>query len=195
MTFIPVLRTYSKFLQSRILPNSFWQYIKFRMGLTQTYWPKDKTCLVTHPRRIYVGVNSRIGSQGTYIAGMGGIYIGDNVIFGPNVGILSSNHDLYSRDKNIGSPIKIGNYCWIGMNSLVLAGVELGPSTIVGGGSVVTKSFPEGYCVIAGNPAKIIKHLDKERVEKEYPHYEYEFNGFIPSRKFDKVKRKYLLCK
>ena len=54
-------------------------------------------------------------------------------------------------------PIKIGDYCWLGMNTLVMSGVELGPSTIVGGGSIVTKSFPEGYCVIAGNPAKVIR--------------------------------------
>lgn len=193
MSFIPVLRTYSKFLQSRILPNSFWQYLKFRMGLTQTYWPKDKTCAVTHPRRIYVGINSRVGRPGAYLGGAGGIYIGDYVIFGPNVGILSSNHDLYERDKSVGKKIVIGNYSWIGMNALVLAGVELGPSTIVAGGSVVTKSFPEGYCVLAGSPAKVIKYLDREKVEKSYPNYKYEFNGFIPAKSFDKLKKKYLL--
>ena len=61
------------------------------------------------------------------------MWIGDYVRFGPNVGILSVNHDLYERDKAVGNPIKIGDYCWIGMNALVLAGVELGPSTIVEG--------------------------------------------------------------
>ena len=48
------------------------------------------------------------------------------------------------------------------MNSMILPGVELGPRTVVGAGSVVTKSFPEGDCVIAGNPAKIIKKLGTE---------------------------------
>ncbi len=45
------------------------------------------------------------------------------------------------------------------MNSVVLPGVTLGPHTIVGAGSVVTKSFPQGELRCAGNPAKIIRHL------------------------------------
>ena len=49
------------------------------------------------------------------------------------------------------------------MNSVILPGVKLGTRTIVAAGSVVTKSFPEGYCVIAGSPAKIIRYLDKEK--------------------------------
>ena len=47
------------------------------------------------------------------------------------------------------------------MNSMILPGVTLGSHTVVGAGSVVTKSFPEGYCVIAGNPAKKIKAIKK----------------------------------
>jgi acetyltransferase-like isoleucine patch superfamily enzyme len=43
----------------------------------------------------------------------------------------------------------------------VLPGVQLGDFTIVGAGAVVTKSFPEGYYVIAGNPARIVKSLNK----------------------------------
>lgn len=169
---IPFFNEWRKFRSSTILPNKYSGYLKFRLGINKLYWPKDKTCLVTHPRKIYVGINSKIGRPGSYISGAGGVWIGDYVRFGPNVGILSVNHDLYERDKAVGNPIKIGDYCWIGMNALVLAGVELGPSTIVGGGSIVTKSFPDGYCVIAGNPAKVIKYLDKERVKlPKHPEY------------------------
>lgn len=45
------------------------------------------------------------------------------------------------------------------MNSVILPGVTLGNHTIVGAGSVVTKSFPEGNCVIVGNPGRVIKKL------------------------------------
>ncbi|MCZ6594930.1 MAG: hypothetical protein O6943_08450 [Bacteroidetes bacterium] len=47
-----------------------------------------------------------------------------------------------------------GDYSWAGMNSVILPRVKLGTHTIVAAGSVVAKSFPEGYCVIAGSPAK-----------------------------------------
>lgn len=49
------------------------------------------------------------------------------------------------------------------MNSVVTAGVTLGPRTIVAAGAVVTKSYPEGFCVLAGVPAKVVKLLDKEQ--------------------------------
>ena len=186
---IPFFNEWRKFRSSTILPNKYSGYLKFRLGINKLYWPKDKTCLVTHPRKIYVGINSKIGRPGSYISGAGGVWIGDYVRFGPNVGILSVNHDLYERDKAVGNPIKIGDYCWIGINALVLAGVELGPSTIVGGGSIVTKSFPDGYCVIAGNPAKVIKYLDKERVKlPKHP----EYYGYIPKEQFEKVRSKYI---
>lgn len=55
-----------------------------------------------------------------------------------------------------GKPITIGDNCWIGMNAVVLTGVELGDYTTVGAGAVVTHSFP-GHCVIAGNPARVIR--------------------------------------
>ena len=186
---IPFYKGWRKFATSTILPNSYWDYVKFRLGKSKTYWPKDKTCLVTHPRKIYVGINSKIGRPGAYISGAGGVWIGKYVRFGPNVGIVSSNHDIYERDKYNCAPIKIGDYCWIGMNALVFAGVELGPSTIVGGGSVVTKSFPEGYCIVAGNPAKIIKYLDKEKVKMpSHP----EYYGYLPKEEFEKNRKKYI---
>lgn len=186
---IPYYNSWKKFVASTILPNSYVDYVKFRLGISKIYWPKDKTCLVTHPRKIYVGINSKIGRPGSYISGAGGVWIGDYVRFGPNVGIVSSNHDLYYRDKYHYASIKIGDYCWIGMNSLVFAGVELGPSTIVGGGSVVTKSFPDGYCVIAGNPAKVIKKLDQDKVVM--PNHP-EYYGYIPKEQWETAKSKYI---
>ncbi len=66
-----------------------------------------------------------------------------------------------------GAPITLGDHCWIGMNAVILPGVELGERTVVGAGSVVTKSFPEGHCVIAGNPARILRRLEKPKEERE----------------------------
>lgn len=85
--------------------------------------------------------------------------IGRGVFIAPNVGLLTANHDpndLASHEP--GRPITVGDNSWIGMNSVILPGVVLGPRTIVGAGSVVTRSFPEGGVVLAGVPARIIRH-------------------------------------
>lgn len=88
------------------------------------------------------------------------IYIGHGTYIAANVGIITANHDLQDLSKAApGKDVTIGDDCWIGMNSVLLPGVTLGSHTIVGAGSVVTKSFPDGNCVIAGNPAKILKTL------------------------------------
>ncbi len=90
------------------------------------------------------------------------IYIGKGCYIAGNVGMITANHDLDDFSKPMpGKDIRIGEECWIGMNVVILPGVELGKHTIVGAGSVVTHSFPEGYCVIAGNPARVLKTLDK----------------------------------
>lgn len=88
------------------------------------------------------------------------IFIGKGTWIAPNVGIITANHDPKNLDEHLpGKDVTIGERCWIGMNAVILPDVVLGPRTVVGAGSVVTHSFPEGNCIIAGNPAKIIKRL------------------------------------
>jgi acetyltransferase-like isoleucine patch superfamily enzyme len=88
------------------------------------------------------------------------IFIGKGTYIAPNVGIITSNHDPLDLGRHLpGEDIVIGEKCWIGMNSVILPGVRLGDRTIVGAGSVVTKSLPEGNCIIAGNPAKVIRKI------------------------------------
>ncbi|WP_288530759.1 sugar O-acetyltransferase [uncultured Secundilactobacillus sp.] len=90
------------------------------------------------------------------------ITIGSHCYFGPNVGLYTPVHplDYKQRDADVelGAPITIGDSCWFGGRVTVLPGVTLGNHVVVGAGSVVTKSFGDDV-VIAGNPARIIKHL------------------------------------
>jgi len=98
---------------------------------------------------------------GCYIQATNGIEIGKNSIIGPGVKIISSNHDIYNFNIHLSeNPIKIGSDCWIGANSVILPGVNLADHIIVAAGAVVTKSFPEGDCIIAGVPAKLIKKIE-----------------------------------
>ncbi|AHM57287.1 hypothetical protein EAL2_c20060 [Peptoclostridium acidaminophilum DSM 3953] len=120
----------------------------------------------------YKNINFDIGdlhifqTHGSYFqASKAKINIGKGSWIAPNVGLITANHDIYNLDKHVeGKDINIGKNNWIGMNSIILPGVTLGDNTIVGAGSVVTKSFPEGYCIIAGNPAKVIKTINKKEV-------------------------------
>lgn len=90
----------------------------------------------------------------------GKIHIGKGTYLAKNIGIITTNHDLLNPEiHQEGRDVYIGKNCWIGMNSLILPGVILGDHTVVGAGSVVTHSFEDGYCVIAGNPAKFIKNI------------------------------------
>jgi len=89
------------------------------------------------------------------------ITIGSNVMFGPGVQLYTSNHPkdyLQRRLVEDAKPIKIGNDCWIGGNSIILPGITIGNNCIIGAGSVVTKDVYDNL-LMAGNPAIKIKDL------------------------------------
>ena len=127
-------------------------------------WAVHHTATIHHPQGLSKGKGTYPGdSPGVYINANNGVYIGDYTNLGPNVGIVSSNHDFVNNDQYVAAaPIHIGRYCWLGMGAVVLPGVRLGDFTIVGANAVVTRSFEEGYCVLAGNPARVIRQLSKE---------------------------------
>ena len=110
---------------------------------------------------ITIGNRTGIGAR-AFLAGQGGIKIGDDVITGPNIQVFSENHnfsDLSITIKDQGvtkQPTTIGNNCWIGGGVSILAGVTIGDGCVIATGSVVTKSVPANS-VVAGVPAKVIK--------------------------------------
>jgi acetyltransferase-like isoleucine patch superfamily enzyme len=172
---------------------AIWYKQKVKGFNKQAYWPMDFTSKVVGVRNIYIGIGTNPGiNPGCYIQGSGKLYFGNYCIFGPNVGILSGNHDLYDNRKYSTNLVtKLGDYCWVGMNAVILPGVELGDFTIVAAGSVVTKSFPDGYCVIGGNPAKNIKSLEPEKCIRYKNKHEY--HGYIRKDKFEKYRKKKLM--
>lgn len=92
----------------------------------------------------------------------GGIEIGDHVLFGPKVGIYTSNHATDAWERTHGAcyakPVKIGNNVWIGAGVHINQGVTIGDNTIIGSGSVVTKSIPSDV-IAAGVPCKTIRQI------------------------------------
>jgi len=101
-------------------------------------------------------------SWGCYYSNSNGgrIVIGKGTWVAPNVGFITTNHMLLDPDRHQAPrDIHIGAGCWIGMNAVILPGVELGEHTVVGAGAVVMRSFPRGWCVLAGVPARLICDL------------------------------------
>ncbi|MFW2342862.1 acyltransferase [Brevundimonas sp.] len=98
-------------------------------------------------------------SPGLYLQNFSGhVTLGHGCYLAPNVGLITANHDPRHPDTHLpAEDVVVGEHCWIGMNSVILPGVVLGPRTVVGAGSVVTRPFPEGDCIVAGAPARVIR--------------------------------------
>lgn len=80
-----------------------------------------------------------------------GIHIGDNTIIAGNAIVLAHDHV-----RGIRIDTYIGRNCFLGGGSIIMPGVKLGNCVIVGAGAVVTRDVPDN-CIVAGNPAKIIR--------------------------------------
>lgn len=91
----------------------------------------------------------------------GGITIGDGCLFGHNVTIATLNHEFNpeKRASIIPNPVKIGKKVWVGSDSTILPGIEIGDGAIIAAGSVVTKNIPKNT-IAAGNPARIIREIE-----------------------------------
>lgn len=124
-------------------------------------WPAHWSSIVSSPEKIMRNTDRPYPGfmPAQYIQAMNGIIIGGNVRLGPGVKLISASHNLVDFDvHNPAEPIIIGDNCWLGADSIILPGVNLGEHTVVGAGAVVTKSF-KGNCLVAGVPAQHIKEL------------------------------------
>ena len=101
----------------------------------------------------------------------GVVKIGKNVMFAPGVQIYTAHHPLDGKSRHEGwelcNQVTFGDYVWVGGNAIINPGVTIGSNSVVGSGSVVTKDVPPN-CVVAGNPAKIIRHLDVSGSTDDY---------------------------
>ncbi|WP_102408575.1 acyltransferase [Parabacteroides bouchesdurhonensis] len=163
-----------------------WNKVSFR-GFTVVYAYKDsriiwgnKVIINSHPlsnlagmrqRAIIVaryGGTIRIGNgvemSGMTIYAYRQIVVGDRTMIGANTIIMDTDfHPLqaeyrHGTDRSLikRKPVSIGKDCFIGMNVTICKGTVLGDRCVVGAGSVVCGEFPAD-CIIAGNPAKIIR--------------------------------------
>lgn len=90
------------------------------------------------------------------------IYIGDSVMFGPNVVVATAGHPvepgLRRKVAQYNIPVHIGDNVWIGAGAVILPGVHIGENSVIGGGSVVTKDIPANV-VAVGNPCRVLREI------------------------------------
>jgi len=123
-------------------------------------WPVHWSSTITMPENIAPGTRTPGLSKNCHIDGRNGIVFGMNVWVGPNVKIISMNHDVNNYTQFIKcDPIIIGDNCWIGAGAIILPKVKLGDHTVVAAGAIVTKSFEDGNQIIGGSPARVLKKL------------------------------------
>lgn len=95
----------------------------------------------------------------------GGVKIGDNVMFAPNVSLYTVGHPLDAELRNQAweqaKPIVIGNNVWVGGNVVILGGVTIGDNAVIGAGSVVTKDIPANSLAV-GNPCLVLREINEQ---------------------------------
>jgi maltose O-acetyltransferase len=112
------------------------------------------------PETIHIGNHTHIGER-AHIRGGGEVRIGEWGQIANNVIIASGNHimdgGLYCGNVEF-ADVSIGDNVWIASNAIILGGTKIGNNSVIAAGAVVTRDVPDNV-VVAGVPAKIIKHL------------------------------------
>ncbi|MCD4829746.1 MAG: acyltransferase [Candidatus Cloacimonetes bacterium] len=126
--------------------------------------------------RDFVEINAKGGTltiedycfiaRGVWIGGMGSLLIGQNTMIGIGTVVVSSDHNYnfisipYYDLSEIAKPINIGKNVWIGANSVILGGTNIGDGSVVAAGSVAEGEYPENV-LLAGVPAVIKKTINR----------------------------------
>lgn len=115
------------------------------------------------------GTNIRIGkrvfiNQNCTFYSLAEIIVGDDVMIGPNVSLITSEHPVAPSKRTLflqGKPIVIEKGVWIAAGVTIVGGVTIGENSVVAAGSVVTRNAPANT-LVAGNPAKVIRSIEGE---------------------------------
>jgi len=129
--------------------------------------PVDDSVTLIPPFYATGGADTRVGrnvfiNQNCTLYDLGGIDIGDDVMIGPNVSLITSGHPLEPSRRRAAvtaAPIVIERNVWIAAGAIVIGGVTVGENSVVAAGSVVTRDVPANT-LVGGNPARVIRSLE-----------------------------------
>ena len=139
--------------------------------LQEVFAECGKNCYIELPFRANWGGHHVHFGSGIYanynltVVDDGHIYVGDQVMFGPNVTIITAAHpvnpELRKKAYQFNRDVYIGKNAWIGSNVTILPGVHIGENSVIGAGSIVTKDIPADV-VAVGNPCRILRHISEK---------------------------------
>lgn len=143
-------------------------YEKKQAYMKEVFAECGENCYIELPLRANWGGHHLHFGSGIYansnltLVDDGHIYVGDKVMFGPNVVITTANHpidgELRAKGLQYNKDVYIGENAWIAANVVILPGVHVGMNTVIGAGSVVTKDIPDGV-VAVGNPCRVLREV------------------------------------
>lgn len=157
---------------NQLRPSEYEKKIKY---MKETFAECGDRCYIELPFRAnWGGKNLHFGNSvyanfNLTIVDDGDIYVGDRVMFGPNVTIATANHPieptLRRSAMQYNKPVRIGENVWIGAGSVIVPGVTIGKNSVIGAGSVVVKDIPENV-VAVGNPCRVLREIGEH--DREY---------------------------
>lgn len=109
------------------------------------------------------------------------VSIGNNVMFGPNVSLITAGHPIHPDSRNsgyeYGIEISIGDNTWLGANVVVNPGITIGSNTVIGSGSIVTKDIPD-HVIAFGNPCRVHRQITEADRPYYYKNQKFDIDDF-----------------
>lgn len=170
---------------NQLKPSQYSEKMKF---MKEMFAECGDNCYIELPFRANWGGHHVHFGNGIYansnltIVDDGHVYVGDKVMFGPNVTIATANHPidptLRSKGLQYNKDVYIGENVWIGAGVIIVPGVRIGKNTVIGGGSVVTKDIPDNE-VAVGNPCRTLREISEYDKKYFYKNEEIDWENII----------------
>ena len=170
---------------NQLKPSQYSEKIKY---MKEMFAECGDNCYIELPFRANWGGHHFHFGSGIYansnltIVDDGHVYVGDKVMFGPNVTIATANHPieptLRAKGLQYNKDVYVGENTWIGAGVIIVPGVRIGKNTVIGGGSVVTKDIPDNV-VAVGNPCRVLREVGEHDKKYFYKNEEIDWETII----------------